>query len=335
MPRKSKGQHFLLTAAARSISLAGVLRMDEPEAWDVFQRLRWPSTDGRPVCPHCGTLVCYDISRGSRPLYRCKECRKDFSPTSGTLFAYHKLSIREYLAAVVIFVNALKGISALQLGRDLDVSYKTAFVLAHKLREAMASDMKGVVVGGEGAVVEVDGCYVGGHMRVENRKEDRKDRRLAENQTGKRRVVVAIRERDGRTLTSVFPSEDASVAFIKARIARGTTVHADEAACWDELHAKFAVKRINHSQAYCVDGACTNLAESYFSRLRRAEWGQHHHISGTYLARYAGEMAWREDHRRRSNGEHFKLVTSRAAALGASVDFTGYWQRHLAPQAGA
>ena len=304
------------------------MRMSEAEAWTVFQRLRWPSTDGKPVCPHCGTLVCYDISRGGRPLYRCKECKKDFTPTSGTLFAYHKLAIREYLAAIVVFVNAVKGISALQLGRDLDVSYKTAFVLAHKLREAMASEMKGVVVGSDGGVVEVDGCHVGGHVRPENHKDDRKDRRLAENQTGKRRVVVAIRERDGRILTSVFPSEDASTSFIKARIAKGATVHADEAACWDELHAKFTVKRINHSQSYSQDGACTNQAESYFSRLRRAEWGQHHNISGNYLARYAGEMAWREDYRRRPNGEQFNLVATRAAGMGASVDFTGYWQRH-------
>jgi len=270
------------------------------------------------------------MSRGGRPRYRCKECRSDFTPTSGTLFAYHKLSIRKYLAAIVVFVNAVKGISALQLGRDLDVSYKTAFVLAHKLREAMASEMKGAVVGGDGGVVEVDGCHVGGHVRPDNRKDDRKDRRLAANQTGKRRVVVAIRERDGRTLTSVFPSEDASVSFIKARIAKGATVHADEAACWDDLHAKFTMKRINHSQAYSLDGACTNQAESYFSRLRRAEWGQHHHISGLYLGRYAGEMAWREDHRREPNGTLFNLVTARAAGLGPSVDFCGYWQRHRA-----
>lgn len=84
------------------------------------------------------------------------------------------------------------------------------------------------------------------------------------------------------------------------------------------------MKRINHSEAYSHDGACTNMAESYFSRLRRAEWGQHHHISGAYLARYAGEMAWREDHRRRSNGELFRLVAGRAAKLAQSVDFTGY-----------
>ncbi|MBP2316947.1 IS1595 family transposase [Azospirillum soli] len=317
-------QHFLLSAAARSISLRAVLRMEEAEAWGVFQRIRWDSTGGKPVCPECGSLICYDVSRGSRPRYRCRDCRKDFTPTSGTLFASHKLPISVYLAAIVLFVNAAKGISALQLGRDLDISYKTAFVLCHKLREAMATETRGMIADGE---VEVDGCHVGGYVKPANFKENRRDRRKAVNQNGKRRVVVAIRDRDGRTLTSVFKSEDEATGFIASRVAKGSTIHADEAAAWDKLHARFPMKRINHSEAYSADGACTNMAESFFSRLRRAEEGQHHHISGVYLARYAGEMAWREDHRRESNGMLFNIVAGRAARMGQSVDFTGYWQR--------
>lgn len=296
----------------------------------MFRNLRWPDTNGAPVCPHCECPVCYDVTRSATPRYRCKACRRDFSPTSGTLFAYHKLSIRDYMAAIVIFVNAVKGVSALQLGRDLDVSYKSAFVLAHKLREALSSEMKGVTIGGAGEAVEVDGCYVGGHIRPENRKEDRKDRRLAVNQTGKRQVVVAARERGGRTLTAVFKSEDASVGFIKSRVEKGTVVHTDEAKGWEALRAKYAMKVINHSQAYSADDACTNQAESFFSRLRRAQWGQHHRISGVYLGRYAAEMAWREDHRREPNGSLFGMVGKLAGAMGMSVDFSGYWQRRKA-----
>ncbi len=85
-----------------------------------------------------------------------------------------------------------------------------------------------------------------------------------------------------------------AVALIRERIAVGSIVHADEAGGWDMLHAFYDVKRINHSVAFSLDGACTNQAESYFSRLRRAELGQHHHVSGKYLAAYACEMAWRE-----------------------------------------
>ena len=93
-----------------------------------------------------------------------------------------------------------------------------------------------------------------------------------------------MRERQGRTLPFVVKAEDDGVAVVARRVANGSTVYADEAACWDALHARFATKRINHSVAFSDDGACTNQAESYFSRLRRAEFGQHHHISGVYLA---------------------------------------------------
>ena len=125
--------------------------------------------------------------------YRCKACRKDFSLTSGTLFAFHKLPLQTYLAAIVIFCNEVKGKSALALSRDLGVQYKTAFVLAHKLREALASEMRGERLGGEGKKVEIDAAYFGGYVKPANRKENRRDRRLAENQTGKRRCIIVMR----------------------------------------------------------------------------------------------------------------------------------------------
>ena len=87
------------------------------------------------------------------------------------------------------------------------------------------------------------------------------------------------------------------------------------------------MKRINHQKGYSIDGACTNGAESYFSRLRRGEFGHHHHISGRYLVRYAQEAAWREDLRRVSNGEQVYGVVGLAMQCHPSVDFCGYWQR--------
>ena len=328
MPRRTRHQHFLLCARARTISLAQVLRMTQAEAERVFATIRWPDTEGRPVCPECGCQAVYDCRRpNGAPRWRCKACSRDFSLTSGTLFAFLKLPLVMYLAAIVIFVNEVKGKSALALSRDLGVQYKTAFVLAQKIREAMASEIKGVEIGGEGRVVEVDGCHVGGTIRPENEKKDRKDRRLAENQTGKEQVVVAVRERGGRTLTAVFTSEEESLDFIKARVDRATTVHADEAGAWNHLHARFDTKRINHQEAYSLNGACTNGAESFFSRMRRGEFGHHHHISGVYLERYAKEAAFREDHRRDSNGEQFRIVVGLVTRNKPSVDFCGYWQR--------
>ncbi len=152
MPRRPKGQHFLLTSAARTLSLATVMRLSPREAETLFAAIRWSATGGRPVCPGCACDAVYDCRRATgAPRWRCKACRKDFTLTSGTLFAFHKLPLVLYLAAIVIFVNEVKGKSALALSRDLDVQYKTAFVLAHKIREAMAAEMKGGLIGGAAA----------------------------------------------------------------------------------------------------------------------------------------------------------------------------------------
>jgi transposase-like protein len=303
--------------------------MTDAEAETTFKMIRWADTNGTPVCPSRGSVEAYEARRPNGALrFRCKGCKKDFTITSGTLFASHKLPLRGYLAAIAVFCNEVKGKSALALSRDLGPSYKSAFVLLHKLREAMAEEMKGRVVGGEGA--EVDGGYFGGYIKPANQKVYRRDRRLARNQNGKRKVVVIVRERGGNSVPAVFNSESQAASFIRARIAKGTVVHADEAASWDNLHERFEVKRINHQEAYSLDGACTNMAEEYFSRLRRAEIGIHHHIAGAYLLRYAQESSWREDNRRVSNGDQVTRVAHLAMKRGKSVDFTGYWQRHLA-----
>lgn len=313
-------QHFLLCAAARTLSLKAIMQMTDDEAHARFQAIRWADNKGEPFCPRCGGVIIYAYT--TRRLWKCKACLHQFSVTSGTIFASRKLPIRDYLAAIAIFVNAVKGVSALQLGRDLDVQYKTAFVIAHKLREAIgAVQDQGTLAG----TVEIDGAYVGGHGKQANVKADRADRRLSVP-TSRKSVVVA-RERGGRTLVTVAATEAAGVPFVAARVQPGSIVHADEAAAWDRLHARYDMRRINHSVAYSLDGACTNQAESFFSRMRRAEIGQHHHISGRYLLAYAVEMAWREDNRRQANGAQHQAVTGAALAHPVSRVWAGYWQR--------
>ena len=316
-------QHFLLSAKARTLSVATVARMSEETARQTFTAIRWADTDGEPVCPKCGCAACYKYR--SRPIFKCKACHAQFGVTSGTIFASRKMALRDYLLAIALFVNGAKGMSALQLSRNLDCQYKTAFVMAHKLREAMAAEQQDATLRGE---VEVDGAYFGGHIKPKNRKADRIDRRLAEHQTGKRRVVVIMREREGRSLPFVFRSEDQSVPTIRARVESGTTVYADKAAGWDEWHASYDMRRVNHSISFVdeLDNS-TNMAESYFSRLRRAEIGTHHHISGRYLGSYAREMAWREDHRRVATGGQFLTVIAAAAGHPVSRQWKGYWQR--------
>lgn len=322
-------QHFLLTSAARTLTLASVARMSDEEAERVFIRLRWSDTDGKPVCPHCGCGIVYSCRRpNGAPRWRCKACRKDFSVTSGTLFAAHKLPLKAYLLAIAIFCNEVKGKSMLALSRDLGVQYRTAFVLAHKMREAMAGEVRKGQVGGDGKEAEIDGAYFGGYVKPANHRENRRDRRLRVNQSGKRKVVVIIRERGGRTLPGVFPTEADALGFIRRNLVPQTTLYADEAGSWNELHARYTLHRINHEEAYSLPGGIyTNNAESFFSRMRRGEVGHHHHIAGPYLIRYAQESAWREDNRRVSNGDQVDRIAALAMMLRPSVDFSGYWQR--------
>ena len=297
--------------------------MSDEEAHTRFTELRWSDNGGKPYCPHCGSVALYTYK--ARRIWKCKACTKQFSVTSGTIFASRKLPVRDYLLAIALLANCAKGMSALQLGRDLDVQYRTAFVLCHKLREALASEMANETVGG---TVEVDGAYVGGHIRPSNLKENRRDRRLAENQTGKRRVVVIARERQGRTKVTVTKQEADGVAFVAKVVRPGSELHADEASHWDALHAHFETKRINHSLAYSLDGACTNQAESFLARLRRMIDGQHHGVSPQYLHQYANHAAWLEDHRRLDNGALAHRALGLALQHPVSRNWKGYWQRH-------
>lgn len=315
-------QHFLLSAQARTLSLKDIFQSGEDAAYKAFCSIRWADTEGEPVCPRCGCMEPYDIA--TRRKFKCRACYHQFSVTSGTLFASRKMSFTDLLAAICIFSNAVKGISALQLSRDLDCQYKTAFVLSHKLREAMAADLKGVQLSGE---VEIDGAYFGGHIRPSNLKEERVDRRLAKHQTGTRRVVIALRQRGGRILTFVRRTEAEGVDIAKRAVPGSAKLYADEASHWDDLHRSHPMGRINHSQAYSLNGAHTNNVESYFSRLRRMVRGQHHHVSPQYLYQYANEAAFKEDHRTLANGAMAHRTLGLAMASPVSRQWAGYWQR--------
>jgi transposase-like protein len=319
--------HFLTLSRAKTLSLAQVFRLSEAEAETLFRSFRWEA--GEPHCPACGSVNPYEYRRKTGALqFECRDCKKRYTLTSGTLFAAHKAPLRSYLACIAVAANEVKGKSALALSRDLGMSYKACWVMLHKVREAMSQDMKGRTLGGEGVIAEVDGGYFGGYVKPANLRKDRKDRRYRENMSGKRKVVVIVRERSGESLPGVFRSEAQAIGFIKARVRKETKLNADEASSWDALHERFEMKRINHEQAYSFDGACTNWAESFFSRMRRGEIGHNHHVAGPYLLRYAQEAAWREDNRRVDNGAQVHRVATLALASKPSVDFCGYYQRH-------
>lgn len=326
---KTKGQHFLLSAESRSMSLIDIFRLSDDEAFDLFKQTRWADNNGEAVCPKCGGAHHYFLK--TRSQWRCKACNHTFSVTSGTLFAHHKMPLRIYLAAIALYSNTAKGFSALQLSRDLNVQYKTAYVLMHKIRESL-KDNDSSVLDGE---VEMDGAYFNSHVRPENKKSDRKDRRLAENQNPDKRCVMVVRKRGEvgkgaeKTKTFIVQSENQADMnkLVTTHVANDAVINADECKAYDALHATHEMKRINHQERYSdLNGTCTNQAESYFARLRRMHMGQMHRMSKQHLHAYANECAYREDTRRWSNGEIFADVLSRCSTKATSRNWCGYWQ---------
>jgi transposase-like protein len=318
-------QHFLLSPAARTLSLRDIMRMSDEDAHARFVAIRFAANNGEPFCPHCGVIKVYMLAE--TPIrWKCSGCRRKFSVTSGTLFHSRKLPIRDYLAVIALFCNGVKGVAALRMARDMNINPKSAFVLLHKLREAMGSTIGTDELTGE---VEIDGAYFGQGPKQANRKADRPDRRTLDIE---RQVVVVARERGlGQTRTWVVSKESDAVPAIRQTVASGTEVHADESGAWNILHASYPMKRVNHSVEFkSDDGACTNQAESFFSRLRRAEFGIHHRISGHLLQAYADEMAWREDNRRVANGTQWKWILGAALAAPKSTVWAGYWHRERA-----
>jgi len=316
-------QHFLLSAKSRDLSLKKIYKMGEQAAYDLFRAIRWPETDGKAVCPQCGCTESYDIT--TRRKFKCKGCQHQYSVTSGTILHSRKLDFVDLLNGICLFVTGSKGMSAVQFSRTMDVQYKTAWVFCHKMREALADETDTHQLSGE---VEIDGAYFGGHIKPANEKENRIDRRLKRHQTGTRRVVIALRERGGRTLPFVRENETDGVEIARGIVDKDATIFADEGTHWDVLDWEYKTGRVNHSTEYSLlNGKHTNWVESYFARLRKMVKGQHHWVSPKYLYQYAEHAAWLEDHRETTIGGLVKKLTTASALAPKSKKFKGYWQR--------
>ncbi len=333
-------QNFLLSSSARKLSPLKIARLSNADAFSLLHELRWRS-ENEQVCPKCGVQhQAYFIS--TRKQWRCKHCRHTFSITSGTIFANHKLPLQTYLFAIALFVNAVKGISACQLSRDLNVQYKTAFTLAHKIRESLMVQRELFPLSGE---IHIDGTYVHSAPRAKNKKSERVDRRLKAHANPNKRAVLVMRERYSekmtentphligakRTLTFPILSENTHTVNTLAEtyITRNSRVHADENTAYDELMGNYDLHRVNHQREYrSDDGITNNLAESYFARFKRMYYGQVHKMSNIYLDNYANEIAYREDTRRKDNLTIFKDILDKCLATSSENDWKGYWQGH-------
>ncbi|WP_131803300.1 IS1595 family transposase [Mesorhizobium sp. LCM 4576] len=330
--QQPKGQHFLLSPECRTLTVMDLAKVREETALGWFRKMRWPETDGEPYCPKCGTLRCHTMNRGR---FKCsdKACKAVFTVTSGTVFHARKLSFKKMVVAIWFSVNSVKGKAALQLSREIGVQYKTAWVMLMKLREAIAARRDDMVLEGE---VEIDGKYAGGHIRPENRAEDRVDRRLKKFQNMKRLCALALRERGlgGRTFTRVIRDEDGDAAWAAVRdhVSRDATVIADEHGSYNDLAGLNKLKRVNHSKGYQTEnGTNTNQVESFFSRVQRAYVGIHHRFSLRYFDWYVAEIAWREDTRRHGNRIQTFSVLRTALSRPTSRFLCGYWQGNRPP----
>lgn len=302
--------------------------MSDDDAYATFRAMRFG--DGGPACPvaQCRCDAVYEFR--SRRIFKCKRCEKQFSITSGTLFHGRKMSLRDILVAVVLFVNGAHGHSALRLSRDLNCSYKTAFVLAHKLRKVIGAMQAETVLTG---TVEGDGIWVGGYHPKGNMKIDANGKKVTESDrrayTNKRRAIVTLRERrpGGRSKAFIVQNEAHAWPQIIENVHPSADVITDQGN-WGKLYLNFNDHlTVNHTLGHVINGIHINGVEAQNSRIRRGERGVYIHISGAHVQRYADEFCWRDDFRRVSNGMQYRMLARRAAITVRDHEFRGYWSK--------
>lgn len=277
---------------------------DEAKAREHLEALRW--ADGR-FCPHCGEAEKTSPVAGTsnRPgLYYCNSCKKTFTVTVGTLFERSKVPLTKWVLAFHLMNASKKGMSAHQLHRMLGVTYKTAWFMAHRIREAMRPGDDQGPMGGEGKTVEADETFIGGKEKNRHRSK-RAKKRLGGN-WGKE-TVFSLVERGGNVKSMHVTSVTAKTLrpILVAQVDRKSFLMTDDAGQYRYMGREFARHQaVNHSiEEYVRGEAHTNTVEGYFSILKRGITGTYHHVSQQHLKRYLGEFDFRYNERKASDGE--------------------------------
>ena len=263
---------------------------DVTKAREYLEAVRWP--DG-PFCPHCGDTENVKRLKGKshRPgLHQCNGCRGHFTVTVGTLYERSKVPLHKWLLATHLICASKKGMSAHQLHRMLGVTYKTAWFMAHRIREGMR-DTSPDPVGGPNKVVEADETYVGG-----------KARNRAFGPPPKKEAVFALVERDGKVHSFHVPAVNARSLrpILVTHADRDSYLMTDEAGAYVRVGREFSGHgTVNHSINEYVRGGFwyTNTVENYFSILKRGITGVYQHVSQQHLKRYLGEFDFRYNER--------------------------------------
>jgi len=273
---------------------------DPDKAREYLEQLRWA---GDPVCPHCGTVGKHYATKRTG-VWRChsKECRKDFSVTTKTVMESSHIKLHVWLQAFALMTASKKGMSAHQLHRSLGVTYKSAWFLTHRIREAMRSGGLLPPLGGGGKIVEADETYYG---RVDQQNRRTKTTRGApftkRGRNANRRPIVALVERGGSVRTFHVPVADAAnvAHIVRENVHRESRLHTDESSLYPAVGKEFAAhETVKHTNDEYVRGdVTTNTVENYFSVFKRGMRGTYQHCKEKHLHRYLAEFDFRYNNR--------------------------------------
>jgi transposase-like protein len=273
---------------------------DETKAREYLEAVRWPEG---PVCPKCGVFEKASKVKGGRDgLYFCNACRKQYTVTVGTVYERSKIGLSKWLLATYLLSSSKKGMSAHQLHRMLGVTYKTAWFMAHRIREAMI-DTDPSPMGGSGQVVEADETYLGssGYEFV-NGAGWKMKRGL-----GDKKKVFTLVERGGRAKSVMAQRLTRGVVhdIIENNVAGAATIMTDESKLYKGLDKKFADHlTVNHGKKEYARGyVWTNTVEGYFSIFKRGMIGTYQHCGEQHLQRYLSEFDFRYSNRKISDKE--------------------------------
>lgn len=319
---KSSKRSFRVTAAARTLTDDELSRMSESRIRQIFYQLRWPETGGKPVCPRCACRRSYYLK--TRKLFKCADCSRQFTVTSGTVWERHKLQLRQIAKVIFYFAIAPKGVSAAYLSLQMGLDVKTVFNLLGKIREVLYRRQCTMMLSGE---VEIDGIYFSYSRRRPNIGRQAIPRLHV---TSRDRCALTLSQRNGPTIALAVEGETRSaiLAAVRRHVALGSSLYTDELPSYRFLRAYFSLRQINHSIHYADGLVSTNNAENFHARARRSQRGVYHRFAnGRDFDLYLAELAYRHSCRDMDTKTAWTGLVGMTLQHPPSERFRGYWQR--------